>query len=213
MIGEISTNYYACPESAKLIYEYIPTVKIIAILRDPTERAFSSYQMLVKAGHEKRDFSELLMSDIKYIKRGFYYCQLAPFFKVFDRSQLKILLYEDLCKNAPGFIQDIFRYIGVNDEFVPDMSRRGRVGGLPKNETLHYFLNKPNVVRSSVASILKLFIPLQQRQKIRSTLTKKNITKVRLSPEIRSKLIEIYRSDIIQLQDLIERDLSNWLKI
>ena len=93
------------------------------------------------------------------------------------------------------------------------MSQRRRVGGLPKNKTLHYFLNQPNVIRNFAASVLKLFIPLQLRQNIRYTLTRKNMAKVKLSPEIRSKLIEIYRSDIIQLQDLIERDLSNWLRI
>ena len=212
IIGEISTNYYAYPKSAQLIYEHIPEVKIIAILRDPSERAFSSYQMSVRAGHEKRNFSYLFLPDVKYIKRGFYYSELIPFFDIFDSSKIKILLYEDLCKNPIDFIQDIFEYVGVDRQLIPDMSTRGRVGGLPKNKSWHYLLNKPNLIRSSLGSIIKLFIPLEVRQNIRSKLIDKNVEKVKLSPEIRSKLIQIYRNEIIELQSMIERDLSAWLK-
>ncbi len=73
IIGEISTNYYAYPESAELIHRAIPNVKIIAILRNPCNRAFSAYQMFIRDGHEKRAFTDLLGDlECKYIQRGFY---------------------------------------------------------------------------------------------------------------------------------------------
>lgn len=212
VIGEISTNYYAYPESAQLIYNHIPTVKIIAILRDPAERAFSGYQMHVRQGIEKKSFEQVILEENKYVKRGFYFSELIPYFKTFDRQSIKILLYDDLCQNPLVFMQDLFKFIGVDDNFIPDMSKKGRKGGLPKNQNLNHLLTKPNLLRSSVATVLKLAIPLQLRQQIRASMIKNNTYKAQLSPEARKKLIEIYKSDILKLQDLIERDLSNWLE-
>ena len=211
VIGEISTNYYAHPESAQLIYNLIPEVKIIAILRDPAARAFSSYQMHVRQGAETKEFDELIEPDIKYIKRGFYYSQLLPFFQCFKPEQIKILLYDDLCKNPHSFIRDLFQYIEVDPNFIPNMSKKVREGGLPKNKALHKMVTQKNIVRTFVASMLKLFMPLELRQKIRSNLVKDNTYKAKLSGDSRKKLIEIYRDDILQLQDLIQRDLSGWL--
>ncbi len=211
VIGEISTNYYAHPESAQLIYNLIPEVKIIAILRDPAERAFSSYQMYVMAGLENQDFARIIDKDIKYVKRGFYYAQLRPFFNRFDRHQIKICLYDDLCKDPTLFIQDLFRYIEIDPNFIPNMNKRGREGGLPKNKAFHKIVTQKNILRTFIASILKLFMPLSLRQKLRSNLVKDNIYKAKLSADSRKKLIEIYRTDILHLQDLIQRNLSGWL--
>ncbi|MDY6783882.1 MAG: sulfotransferase [Cyanobacteriota bacterium] len=209
---EISTNYYAYAKSAKLIKAALPDVKIIAILRDPANRAFSSYQMLVRGGHEKEDFENIIVENNKYVKRGFYYRQLLPYFEVFDRARIKILFFEDLCSQPVQFVQDLFAYLEVDPQFTPDMQKRGREGGLPKNAIFHSLLTQKNPIRQAAATVLKPFLPEQRRQQMRKKMVKKNIAKVKLSPESRQKLIEIYRSDILQLQDWVGRDLSAWLK-
>lgn len=211
VIGEISTNYYAYPESAQLIYDTLPQVKIIAILRDPADRAFSNYQMFASAGHETEDFANMIYEDNKYIKRGFYYSQLIPFFNCFELNKIKILLFDDFSNDPVSFLQDLFQFIGVDDQFIPDMSKKSRQGGLPKNKIINHLLIKQNPLRNSVASILRLLMPLNLRQKIRSSLIKGNRYKGKLEPELRRELINIYRSDILKLQDLIQRDLSGWL--
>lgn len=212
VIGEISTTYYAYPDSAKVIYNTLPKVKILAILRDPADRAFSDYQMHVRIGNEKQDMSSLISPQNRFIKPGFYYCELIPYFEVFEKSQIKIFLFDDLCKNPIEFMQDLFRYLEVDDSFLPNIQHKGREGGLPKNQTVNLVLTQKNPLRSSVAGMLKLFMPLELRQKIRSNLIQKNVAKAKLSPSERQQLIEIYRSDLIKLQDLIGRDLSAWLK-
>ncbi|MEC4988491.1 MAG: sulfotransferase [Oscillatoria sp. PMC 1068.18] len=212
VIGEISTTYYSCPESARLIHEMLPNVKIIAILRDPANRAFSDYQMHVRDGNEEPDLKGLISPHNQHVKRGFYYSELLPFFEKFDRKQIKILLFEDLCKDPVIFLQDLFRFVGVDDSFVPNMSKKGREGGLPKNQAVNQLLTRKNPVRSFAAGVLKIFLPVETRRKIREGLVKKNIEKVKLSSEERKQLIEIYRSDILQLEKLIEKDLSAWLK-
>ncbi len=210
-IGEISTNYYAYPESAQLIQSQFPNVKLIAILRNPADRAFSAYQMFVRAGHEKTPFKDLIHSNGKYIQRGFYYRQLMPFFEVFDPAQIRIFLYDDLCKSPATLMREIFSFLEVDHSFIPDMTNRGRVGGLPKNSTLNRILTQKNWLRTIAANGLKLVVPLKTRQKLRSALIKTNIQIVSLDPESRRQLAERYREDILGLQELIERDLSAWL--
>jgi hypothetical protein len=211
ILGEISTNYYAYPESAELIYNAIPDVKIIAILRDPSDRAFSSYQMFVRNGHEQREFHEVVALNEKYINRGFYYQQLQPFFATFKPDQIKILLFDDLVKNPRAFLKELFEFVGVNSDFVPDITKRGREGGLPKRAWWHKLLTKQNPVRTAIALLLKLIVPLEKRQQLREKLVKRNISSQKMDVGIRSQLIDIYRDDINNLQGLIKRDLSSWL--
>ena len=211
VIGEISTTYYRHSGAAQQIYQTLPNVKIIAILRDPASRAFSDYQMHFRKGNEKTDFTQLISPDNRFIKPGFYYSELIPFFEIFKPQQIKILLFEDFSKNPLAFIEEFFEFIGVDTKFVPDINKKSREGGLPKNKALNTLLTQPNYFRTLGASCLSLFLPLSTRQKIRSGLIKKNIQTTKISTEARKQLLEIYHHDILQLQELIDRDLSAWL--
>jgi hypothetical protein len=211
ILGEISTNYYAYPESAALIHQAIPNTKIIAILRNPSHRAFSSYQMFVKEGHEQRSFSEIVTARTQHITRGFYYQELLPFYQQFPKTQIKILLFDDLVKNPQAFLQELFGFIGVRADFTPDMSKRGREGGLPKRRWLHRLLTQDNPLRRAIAQGMKLLVPLEKRQQLREKLVKQNIAPETLDRETHDRLIALYRDDIQQLQTLIDRDLSHWL--
>lgn len=212
IVGEISTVYYKNPNSAQLIYEVLPEVKILAILRDPAHRAFSNYQMYVRNGNEKQSFRKIIEPNHRYIKPGFYYKELIRYYEIFPAEQIKILFYEDLCKQPVEFIQDIFSFIGVDYSFVPDMSKKGRQGGLPKNMAVNSLLTNKNPLRTMAANVLKFFFPSNVRQNIRSSLIKRNTYKAKLNQSDRQKLIELYRDDILKLQELTGRDLSGWLK-
>ncbi|MGF1541556.1 MAG: sulfotransferase [Pleurocapsa sp.] len=213
VVGEISTTYYQYAESAKLISQTLPQTKIIAILRNPATRAFSDYQMHYRKGNEQQDFQEILSPDNRFIKPGFYYAELVPFFEVFDRQQIKIFLFEDLIENPQKMMIELFDFIQVDAKFIPDVSKKSRTGGMPKNQQLNLLLTKDNPLRSVAAAILKIFIPLDLRQKIRSSLIDKNIKTTKLTLESQKILIEIYREDILKLQNIIDRDLSHWLKL
>nr|MDJ0649638.1 sulfotransferase [Xenococcaceae cyanobacterium MO_188.B19] len=110
-IGEASSMYLYHPKTPKRIKSYVPDVKMITILRDPVERAYSHFLMNVKNGLEPlTDFVQVLQEEEIRIRsnwgsnwhhkaRGFYYSQVKRYFDIFDRSQIKIYLYEDLKTN------------------------------------------------------------------------------------------------------------------
>lgn len=215
-IGEASPLYLYSPKAPERIRHYIPNAKLIAILRDPVERAYSGYMMHVGEGRETlTDFAQALQAEEMrirnnwgwghYVSVGFYYAQLKRYFDTFNQDQIRVYLYEDLQANPIGLLQDIFRFLGVDETFVPDISIRHNVTGIPKNNVLRALLQSLNPVKP----VFKLFLPAMLSHYIKKQTFVKPPS---LSPELRRQLIEVYREDILKLQYLIQYDLSKWLE-
>jgi Sulfotransferase family len=219
-IGEASPLYLYDPQAPERIQHYIPDAKLIAILRDPIERAYSNFLHHIRDGLETTsDFLEAVDQEedrianrwwwgFHYVKAGFYYEQLSRYFEQFGREQIKIYLYEDLSRDHLATVQDTFQFLGIDATFAPDMSIRQNVTGIPKNRFLHSFLNQKHPVKR----LFKSFFPDNFRKRMILQLKNQNLDKPRLSPEARKKLLTVFREDTLKLQDLIQRDLSAWLQ-
>lgn len=221
-IGEASALYLYIPKAVERIKHYIPDAKLITILRNPVERAYSAFLFQIRDELEPiTDFAQALEEEkirinknwvpiYYYQHMGFYYTQVKRYFDMFSQEQIKIYLYEDLSSNPMTILQDSFQFLGVDDTFVPNVSLKHNVSGMPKNKLLNTFLVK----RHPIKSILKPFLPEALRKtlivglKNRRSLDKPPL----LSIELRRQLIEVYRPDILKLQDIIKRDLSKWLE-
>ncbi|MFP5274227.1 sulfotransferase family protein [Coleofasciculus sp.] len=220
-IGEASPNYlFHYESSSERIKRYVPNAKLIAVLRNPVDRAYSDYLMHIRdaIGKGKRTS---LSEQIKYradksfmILKGFYYKHLQHFYEEFGREQIQVYLYDNLSKEPIKFMQEMYRFVGVDDTFLPDVSKKAQVAKVPKNTAVNNLLRQQNPLRTIVSSGLRLIFPLEVRQNLRSRLIQMNSQDKKaapLSPEDRQQLIELYREDILKLQDLIQRDLSAWL--
>lgn len=219
-IGEASPSYLYYPQAAVRIKHYIPDVKLIAILRNPVERAYSNFVHHLRDNLETTpDFAEALELEqqrindnwwwgFHYLNAGFYSVQLKRYWEIFDRSQIKIYLFEDLTNNPEETARDIWQFLQVDDIKLPE-SDRTNVTGVPKNRFFYNFLTRKNILKEP----LKLLVPPPIRDRIVTKLKNKTLQKPQLSPEIRSQLTDTYREEIEQLQTLINRDLSSWLKI
>jgi len=215
-IGEASPLYLYSPKAAERIKKYIPDAKLIAILRNPIERAYSGYIMHVREGRETaKDFAEALQEEETrirnnwgwghYVNVGFYHTQLKRYLELFDQEQIRVYLYEDLKTDPIKLVQDIFRFLGVDDTFVPDTSLKYNVAGVPKNDAIKALIKNFN----SIKPAMNLLLPDKLRHYVRSKIYEKPPT---LSKEIHQNLIEVYRKDILSLQDFLQRDLSKWLE-
>ncbi len=217
-IGEASTEYIYFPETAKRIKQMLPNIKLIAILRDPAERAFSAFCYQLRDGCELGSFEQALHDEKRrllehwrpgwlYQKVGFYYEQLKPYFDLFDKDQIRVYLYEDLDVAPIATLRDIFRFLGVDEDFVPDLSRKN-VSRIPRNQLLNLLIKR----NSPFKSLLTSLTPKLVRQKLSKQIKTYNLeAKPTLSPEVRKELVFLYQDDILRCQDLLERDLSTWL--
>ncbi len=215
--GEASPVYLYHGRAAARIRHHIPDVKLIVILRPPADRVYSHYLMLKRDGLTHLSFRELLAAEDQGVpeaesphlrRRGYYAVQLQRYFDNFKRAQLKICLYEDFTADTIGVLQGIFRFLDVADTFVPDTSTRHNESKMPRSPALHAFLTESRPSKNW----LKPLVPFQVRKRIKTHLNRRNLVKPPLAEDLRQNLIEGFREDISKLQDMIQRDLSHWLK-
>ena len=217
-IGEASPNYlFHYQSSAARIQQYVPDAKLIAILRNPVERAYSDYLMHIRDAINYRSLAEQIEHSAHQsfiLRKGFYYTQIKYYLDRFGAEQFQVFLYDKLCQDSDKFMQSIFRYIGVDETFNVDTSQKVQTAKIPKNKAINNLLQQDNLLRNLVANTLKTLMPLEARQKLRGRLIDFNSKSKKDAPleaETRQKLVELYRQDIIKLQDLIQQDLSAWL--
>jgi hypothetical protein len=219
-IGEASPNYLYSATAPPRIHKHIPNARLIAILRNPVERAYSHFLHLVRSGREPlRDFGAALDAEPEriangwewswhYQRMGFYGVQIARYLEHFNRDQLTVYQFEEFKADPAALAQDIFRVLGVDDTFVPDASMRYEKSGMPKSDRFQQFLLDPD---HWIRRLSRYVIPESVRERLLVRMKNVNLEKPPLEPAVRDRLIAAYRDDILRLQDLIDRDLSAWL--
>lgn len=141
LLGEFSTSYLSCEAAPERIHETIPEARLIVSLRDPIDRAYSSFRNDRASGNlpEDTSFAKAVTEHDRYTTRGRYATQLRRFREYFGPEDLLVLRYESIEGNPRGFLRSIFRFLGVDESFVPSMmnerinaSRRVRFQGFDK---------------------------------------------------------------------------------
>ncbi len=221
-IGEACVAYlYFYKNTIPNIIRYLGNPKIIIILRNPVERAFSNYLHHVRDGLEELCFEDALKAESKrkaenwwwgfqLIDPGLYFNQVKSYLSNF--THVKIFLYDHLKENPLDFLKQIFDFLEVEPSFIPDVKTRYNVSGIPKNKLLHNFLTKPNILKKVMKPLIKIFMTEENKRRFVDGIRTRNLKKPEMKTETREYLKNIYREDILKLQDLINRDLSHWLK-
>ena len=186
------------------IRETLPQARLIAALRDPAERAFSVYQMNLRNRGRNRatPFAEALATDVN-LRQG-YAKYLERWFGLFDRSQFRIVLFEEIAKAPLETVQGLFGFLGVDDGFAPETSV-SNPGGLPRVKLVHDLLSNERV--RGLGRILPE--PLLARAR---DLRARNLKRQGMTPDERRLAAAFFRDDVLRTQELIGRDLSAWLR-
>lgn len=220
--GEASTMYLYLEESCDRIAQHNPATKLIAVLRHPLDRAYSHYSHLRREGREwESDISRALAKESERIEAqwspawhyrnvGKYHNQLQKYLKQFGPEQLRIYLYDDLLQKPHTVYREIFEFIGVSPEVKVDTSvKHNTTATFRRSKFLHDFLTAPNGLKTA----LKQFVPAHIRKPVAAKVYRQNVTpSLPLSPLMRDELLPSFETEILQLQTLINRDLSGWLQ-
>ncbi len=216
-IGEASPFYLCIDGVAERMAQRIPDAKLIAVLRDPAERAFSNYVMFLRDRRETLSFRRALAEcearrrahwaqGWQYVDMGFYARQLRRFYAVYPAAQIKVCFYEDLDRDPRGFVRDVLSFLGVDPTFTPNVSERLNVSAV-KRRRLDRLVNRTNPLRSAARVVL----PASVRGAVATYLRGKIHHRPQLAPRDRAFLIDVYRDDILELQHMTGRDLTAWL--
>ena len=159
--GEASPSYIFHPTVAQRIHDHLPAVKLIAVLRNPVDRAFSHYQHTKRKGFEEYSFKEAiaaepsrlageeskLLSDptyhshpypaYSYRERGLYWKQLERYYTLFDRDQICILQSEALFADPQRSVSKVFTFLGLPPYQMQDTSPKNKAGYKPEITETH----------------------------------------------------------------------------
>lgn len=232
-VGEASTGYLYCRRCPVLIHEFNPTAKIIIILRNPVNMAYSYWRYMRRAGNENKSFQEAISMQERekrrsssmfkktcshwwgsflYIDRAMYYEQVQRYMDTFPKNQVKILIFEEFIREPIAACKDIFRFLEVKESFIPLLKVKN-IGGEPRFEFIKKILLCKNY---KIRSIVKAFLPVETRVRIKNGLLSLN-TSASTSEKIndmdettRKYLQEIFQKDILKLEELIRRPIPEW---
>jgi len=221
-VGEASTSYIYSQRSPELIKWSSPDAKIIAVLRNPADRAYSNFLHCVRGGREPLDdFAEALEAEEERIKerwaplwyykqKGFYHAQVKRYLDTFGRDQVKVYLYDDLGSGPLDVLRDMFAFLGVDESFTPDLSVEHNTAGLPRNKWAYALAKSLGAWNPALKlESLERFLPAGSGRYVKSRFFAKPPP---FPPEVRRQLIDSYTEDVLKLEKLIQRDLSDWLE-
>lgn len=222
--GESCPSYLYIPQAALNIKRYTPQAKLIIILRDPIERAYSNFLHNMRERIEYYDdFSQAIAAESWRIKNGWwwgyhyvqvslYYEQVKRYFDLFGKSQVKVYLFNQFKNKHELFFSDICQFLEIEDVKLIEQNsnlEKHNSTGIPANTFLEVLIKDSNLVKKLYQTIIR---NKNIRQKITAQVNCFNpLIKPDLNQETRAKLLPLFKENILNLQDLIEQDLSIWL--
>lgn len=121
--GEVTADYVYYTPALERIARYNPDMKLLISLRNPTDRAFSHWNMRRAKGREPLEFLDAIKRDQEqigsglrgnaHLERGFYATQLERVFDLFPREQVLLIKYEDFRRDYARTINNVFAFLGV----------------------------------------------------------------------------------------------------
>ncbi len=223
-VGEITPTYISHDQAAQRIAKDLPGVKIIACFRNPIERAYSDFNHQLKRGTISTDFETALSANSRHLQGGLYFSQLESYLKLFSREKILVLIYEDIQKDPAVFLKKIFKFLEVDENFVPENFDKKvlpeelarplyfKVAGFS-----HFLRSKmglspliDGIKKSSLLPFLDKTLHLFGYSNNKKAIVVDRPA-VSMKPETRAWLADRYRDEIEKLTRFLNRDLSFWV--
>jgi hypothetical protein len=214
-VGEASAAYLWSETAAKNIRARRPDARILMILRDPAERAYSQYLHQLSVGFTRDTFREHIAKCMAsgprelgitypFLEIGLYAQQVRRYLECFPQDQIRIYWYEKAWRRPDAFLSDVFHFLQVDSQMKPDTSEKTLERRAPRFATLHYCLK-----RSGLWTPLRALAPMSLRTRLQSW-TFRSGSNLAMDPADRRLLVDYYREDVSALATLLNRDLTAW---
>ena len=215
--GEASVSYLFYKNVPQKIKTYNPDAKIIIMLRDPIDRAFSHYLMDYRLGLVSDSFEDIIDQKSvhknaklfyqQYVELSEYANQVKRYLDVFNEKEILFIEYEDLKMDVLGIVKKTYLFLGVNQAYVPDVNKKHNTYTMPKNRIIR-FIYSFVILRN----ILSLFFPKNLVDRLRTALFK-NDKKPKPLDKTRNRLKQLFINDVNALGEILNKDFSRWTKL
>jgi len=232
-VGDASVYYLVSPHAAESIKRFNSNARVIIMLREPASMVYSLHSQLLSNGDEViENFEEALAAEEQRIEEGKvnyrhqgpleavfythiaqYYGQVKRYIDVFGKDKVHIILFDDFIKNPKEEYAKVLKFLEITEIMPQEFDTINPNKVTRSKALLRFIINPPDFVKRLGRVVLPHHS--KRRQMVIDTLWKMNTKYEKrepIKPETREKLKAAYRGDIEKLQQLLNRDLSNWLK-
>lgn len=208
LVGEKSASYLADPAVPARLAALVPRASLILQLRDPVERAYSDYCMLVRRGEvdERIDLhlDPVRAPNPRFLNDGLYARHLAPWLHRFPARQIHVLLHDDVKSDAQGSFEGIARFLGLFPMPAPEvLGRRVKDKDTPM---------LPLPMRRLLKPLKEVIQPWRQIAVMRHAhrLLSRPVRYPIMSNGLRARMAEYFADDIGELERILDRPLEAW---
>lgn len=211
-VGEASVSYLFYPSTARHIHTFNQTAKIIVLLRNPFDRAWSHYLMDYKLNYVNDSFDDIVQKRVngcrntqhyqQYIELGLYYKQLKNYIDVFEKSQLFIGLYDDLKKDSQKFFNEVCDFLQI-DQVKLHGHKIFNGAEMPRNNFIRSIYASDPVRRG-----IKNLLGEGPSRKIKTYLFKK--PELHPLPQTRALLHSLFTEDLKRTEEITGLNLKAW---
>lgn len=218
VLVEASPVYLQALGVAERIRAVNANAKIVAILRDPADRAFAHFSGRRRDGIEPaatfgewmdRMSSRPLPDDVAfghYIGCGRYHHFLRQYTESFGSDRVLVLFYEDFVADPIGLLRRLLTFIGVDASIDLDTDVRANRSGDIENRWIKALWTSSVGIRTR----LRPLVPAAARRAVGKVVLS-DLSRAKLDPHLRSEVIALLGGDIRALAQTTDRDLSSWL--
>jgi hypothetical protein len=213
-IGDISPQYFHEKEAPSRIAKDLPNIRLILILRNPVNRAFSEYTYNKLILNIEDSFMEFLQKKVRAYEIGLYSQHLKRWLKVFPEEQFQIFIFEELMQDKINSLKKISNFLDINYSLLDKTIIMSKIhsSDIPRFHGLYTqgykFANKINeyliskdlyLISSNLKRFKKLFDLFSSKDK-----------KETIDQFLQKKLYLKYRNDILELESLLGKDIDHW---
>ena len=220
-IGEASPFYLADTFTHERMANAIPNARLIALLRNPVDRAYSHYWHWHDRMGEKRTFAEVVEHELSsagqpastvwdednpaaysYLAPGLYLGQLESLTRHFPREQVLVMLFEEITGESADSYRRACRHIGIDDSVVPP------IVGSAENSYRYYY---PRWLWSLFVRVqIGRWIPARAAGAIYRAMVRTAEPYPPMDGAVRARLVEHFAPHNASLGRWLGRDLSHW---
>ena len=219
ILADASPSYLWDKNAAKRIYADYPNAKIVILLRNPVQRAYSHYLMDLKYGHQfEKNFKQAILNDEKttpklwgkahmYLEIGLYLNQIKKYLDVFGEKKVKVIIYEDFVKDIGHCLKEICVFLNIDSSLVENIDY-GEVHNsftVPSGK-----LSEIAIKYKRKAKSLKNVLPKFLKDYLNKNVLYKEAEKPKLKLEDKLFLYDYFKEDIEGIEQLLKIDLSHW---
>ncbi len=213
-VGEASVSYLFYPAVAKRIKAMVPDAHIIMSLRNPIDRAYSHYYMEHKLGYVDESLDDIVLKRSRnknahlfyqqYVELGLYHQQVKRYLDAFGEERVKVFIHDDLSDKLESMILSVFDFLKIDKTHIPGLEGKYNTYSVPRNPVFRYLYSQ-----KKLREFAKTLVPYESVEAVKNLFLTRD-RKEGKNEEIIQELKRIYTPDVMELEKLLDRDLSAW---